>query len=162
MRPLTLSRAQWGTFRLNYLRFRETNVQPDSESSVQDLSGKLSRRHRLAPRRRSRVDPVQPGCALLTKQRSGKPMLGRRRHLNDSQRSLAASRLTTMRHGGDRRSESSGTCAGWSQAQAAEMMNVSERSLRNAAVVDRQGIPELRAGGRSRHHRHPLRRVVVG
>ena len=69
----------------------------------------------------------------------------RRRHLNESQRALVASKLATLSHGGDRRSDQ------FAKLQfeipkasvAAAMLNVSERLLASAAVVRKHGTPEL-------------------
>jgi hypothetical protein len=69
----------------------------------------------------------------------------KRRHLNESQRALVAARLAKIEHGSNR--APSGKFAGRSdvptQAAAAAMLNISERSVRDAAVVRDCGSPEL-------------------
>jgi len=65
----------------------------------------------------------------------------RRRHLNESQRAMVASKLAALSHGGDRRSDQAASL----QLEipkasiAAAMLNVSERSLGYAAVVRKHG-----------------------
>lgn len=67
-----------------------------------------------------------------------------RRHLSEGQRGMVAAKLAKMTHGGDRRSDQAANLpVGPTQAQAAEMLNVSERTLRTAKVVEEQGAPEL-------------------
>lgn len=69
----------------------------------------------------------------------------KRRHLNESQRALVASKLATLSHGGDRRSDQAAKVQLEipKASVAAAMLNVSERSLANAAVVRKHGGPEL-------------------
>jgi ParB-like chromosome segregation protein Spo0J len=67
----------------------------------------------------------------------------RRRHLDSSQRSIIAARLATMRQGARTDLEHSANLPEVSQAQAASMLNVSERSVRTAKTVLDQGVPEL-------------------
>ena len=70
----------------------------------------------------------------------------RRRHLNESQRALIAAKLATLAHGGDRRSDQAAKLPlekSPTQAAAAAMLNVSERLLRHAGVVNKHGSPEL-------------------
>ncbi len=69
----------------------------------------------------------------------------RRRHLNESQRALVASKLATLSHGGDRRSDQAANLHLEipKKSVAAAMLNVSERSLASAAVVRKHGTPEL-------------------
>ena len=62
-----------------------------------------------------------------------------RRHLTDSQRAMIAANLATMRRG-DNSNVPIGTL---SQADAAEALNVSRRSVARAAVVRNEGTPEL-------------------
>ncbi len=69
----------------------------------------------------------------------------RRRHLNESQRALVAAKLARLSHGGDRRSDQAASLPLEipKQAVAASLLNVSERSVRSAAVVRDHGTPEL-------------------
>jgi N6-adenosine-specific RNA methylase IME4/ParB-like chromosome segregation protein Spo0J len=64
-----------------------------------------------------------------------------RRHLTESQRAMVAARVATYAHGGDRRS--SGKSAGRSQAEAARELGSSERAVRQAGKVLREGHPDL-------------------
>jgi len=66
----------------------------------------------------------------------------KRRHLDASQRAMAA-KLATLKHGGDRRSDQAANDAARTQAQAAAMLNVSERSIRHATIVRDSGKPDL-------------------
>lgn len=67
-----------------------------------------------------------------------------RRHLTESQRSMVAAKLAKLAHGGDRISEQAASLPiAPTQAQAAELLNVAERSVRTAKKVERQGAPEL-------------------
>ena len=63
----------------------------------------------------------------------------RRRHLNEGQRAWVASKIEQFRHGGIRQD------ANWQvdRAKAAEMLNVSERTVARAAIVRDHGTPEL-------------------
>lgn len=63
-----------------------------------------------------------------------------RRHLDESQRALVAGRIATMRQGA--RTDLAQICAK-SQAEAAERLGVSRRSVQSAAAVLGAGIPEL-------------------
>lgn len=63
-----------------------------------------------------------------------------RRHLNESQRGMVAARLADLEHGGSR---ASGKSAGCTQAEAADMLNVGERTVRDAKVVASRGVAEL-------------------
>lgn len=68
----------------------------------------------------------------------------KRRHLSESQRGMVAAKLAKLPHGGDRKSEQPANLPlGPTQAQAAELLNVSERTLRTAKVVQEEGAPEL-------------------
>lgn len=67
-----------------------------------------------------------------------------RRHLNEAQRALIAAKLATLRLG-DNQHKTEGTqiCAPKiSISEAAEMLNVSPRSVTSARTVMRQGTPE--------------------
>jgi len=72
-----------------------------------------------------------------------------RRHLNESQRAMVAARVANLAHGGDRRSDQAANLplevpvAEVGQARAAEMLNVSPRSVRDAKAVQEKGSPEL-------------------
>lgn len=70
-----------------------------------------------------------------------------RRHLTESQRAAVAAKLANMTHGGDRKSDQAANLqddrAPVTQAQAADMLNVSERSVATAKKVIEQGAPEL-------------------
>lgn len=78
-----------------------------------------------------------------------------RRHLNESQRAVVASRLATMQRGGDRPSEndnnfeSANLRNGITQPEAAEMLNVSRRTIQTIKAVEREApqlIPLIEAG----------------
>jgi hypothetical protein len=59
-----------------------------------------------------------------------------RRHLNESQRAMVAAKLATGTHGGDRVSEHAANLPHVpTQAQAAALLNVGERTVRTAAKV---------------------------
>lgn len=64
-----------------------------------------------------------------------------RRHLDSSQRSAVAARLSTLEHGGHR--QGANLRLEVSRAEAAELLNVSERSVDTAAKVLNHGTPEL-------------------
>ena len=67
-----------------------------------------------------------------------------RRHLSESQRALVAGRIANLEHGGDKReSQVANLPLGISQEQAAEMLNVSKRSVTSARRVLDEGAPEL-------------------
>jgi len=66
-----------------------------------------------------------------------------RRHLNESQRAMVAARVATLGHGGDRKSDQAANLPVETQARAAEMLNVSERTVRNARKVQQAAAPEL-------------------
>lgn len=77
-----------------------------------------------------------------------------RRHLNESQRSYVAGQVATMRKGGQKGNANAATektnrpidlfvSEGVTQQQAADTFNVSEKSVRRAVKVQREGIEEL-------------------
>lgn len=68
-----------------------------------------------------------------------------RRHLNESQRAAVAAKLANLAHGGDRKSNQAANLPvdSVSQAKAAEMLNVSERTVRAAAKVIHEGDESL-------------------
>src|SRR6266446_470518 len=67
----------------------------------------------------------------------------RRRHLNESQRSMVAARLANMRQGERTDLEPPANLPKVSQPEAADLLNVSERSLRDAKMVQEHAEPEL-------------------
>lgn len=67
-----------------------------------------------------------------------------RRHLSESQRAMAAAKLTGLPHGGDRRSDQAANLPVETQASAAEKLKVSERSVRSAKQVLDKGSKALR------------------
>ena len=64
-----------------------------------------------------------------------------RRHLNESQRAMVAARLATLDRG--RPETNAQICAFTSQPEAAELLNVSRRSVQSARAVTDKGTPEL-------------------
>jgi ParB-like chromosome segregation protein Spo0J len=69
-----------------------------------------------------------------------------RRHLNESQRAMVALKIASLKRGGDWRSEeakSANLRLDTSRAEAAKVLNVSERSIDSAAAVAKKGVPEL-------------------
>jgi ParB-like chromosome segregation protein Spo0J len=69
-----------------------------------------------------------------------------RRHLSESQRGMIAARLATNPHGGDRTSEQGANLRlavpTLTQDEAAEKLNVSERTVQNAKKVLKEGTAE--------------------
>lgn len=65
-----------------------------------------------------------------------------RRHLNESQRAKIAAKLAKLKHG-DVASQKDDRQICLSQKEAANMLQVSERSVRSAKVVEELGSPEL-------------------
>jgi hypothetical protein len=65
-----------------------------------------------------------------------------RRHLSESQRAMIGAKIATMTHGGDRKSDQAANLPVPTQAQAAEMLNVSERTVRSAKHVLDHAEPE--------------------
>lgn len=68
-----------------------------------------------------------------------------RRHLSESQRAMVAAKLATMQHGGDRKSDQDANLHldRVSRTEAADLLQVSPRSVANARVVYTDGAPEL-------------------
>lgn len=64
-----------------------------------------------------------------------------RRHLDESQRALAAAKIATLQHGGDRSKSPIGDLK--TQAEAATILNVGKRSVERAREVLNEGAPEL-------------------
>ena len=59
-----------------------------------------------------------------------------RRHLNESQRSMVSARLANLSHGGDRKADQDANLRlDVTRVQAAEMLNVSERSVKRDRVT---------------------------
>lgn len=56
---------------------------------------------------------------------------------------MVAGKLATLTHGGDRVSEQAASLPVATQARAAEVLKVSERSVRSARAVLDHGAPEL-------------------
>ena len=90
---------------------------------------------------------VQAGVPCPLRDYDGHDPLGfvislnlKRRHLDESQRAMVAARLAPLTHGQrqDRQIFRSTT-----QAEAGALLNVGERSVRNAVVVRDHGAPEL-------------------
>lgn len=66
-----------------------------------------------------------------------------RRHLTESQRAMVAAELANMRHGGNRKDQAANLPLDRTQAEAAEMLNVSGRSVRTAKHVIEEAEPEI-------------------
>ena len=67
----------------------------------------------------------------------------RRRHLNESQRAMVAARLATLQHGQRADHARAANLPVLDQSEAAALLNVSDRSVRSAAVVRDNAVPEL-------------------
>jgi N6-adenosine-specific RNA methylase IME4 len=65
----------------------------------------------------------------------------KRRHLSESQRAMVAARVANLAHG-ERKTDRP---IGLSQPEAAQLLNVGERSVKRARTVQEQGVPELAA-----------------
>ena len=66
-----------------------------------------------------------------------------RRHLNESQRALVATQITTMRQGERTDLEPSANLQKVSQAKASELLNISPRSISDAKKVTAEAQPEV-------------------
>jgi N6-adenosine-specific RNA methylase IME4 len=67
-----------------------------------------------------------------------------RRHLSESQRAMIAARIANGSWGGDRTASGKfAACSEKTQKDTADMLNVSERSVRSAAKVKQHAIPEV-------------------
>jgi hypothetical protein len=64
----------------------------------------------------------------------------KRRHLDESQRAMVAKKLATLEHGQRQTGKFAGVAT---QAEAATMLNVSERSVRTAGSVIDKAVPEI-------------------
>lgn len=67
-----------------------------------------------------------------------------RRQLNESQRAMVAANLANMRQGARTDLEPSANLPEVSQSSAAKMLNVSERTVRDAVAVKNEAAPEIR------------------
>jgi phage N-6-adenine-methyltransferase len=67
----------------------------------------------------------------------------KRRHLSESQRAMVAANIARFGHGGDRVSEQAANLPVATQAEAADMLKVSERSVRAAVKVRDEAPPEV-------------------
>lgn len=69
----------------------------------------------------------------------------RRRHLDGSQRAMVGARIATLPHGGDRRSDQAANLPVEipTQAETAELLAVSGRSIRHARAVLEHGSPDV-------------------
>jgi hypothetical protein len=90
------------------------------------------------------------GVSYTTKEYDGDDPIGfvislnlHRRHLDESQRAMVAARIANMRQGERTDLEPSSNLNKVSQADAAEMLNVSRHSVVNANKVQNQAEPEL-------------------
>ena len=68
-----------------------------------------------------------------------------RRHLDESQRAMVAAEIANLFNGGDRKTDQSANLQSdsVSRKQAADMLNVSERSVNTAKKVQKDAAPEL-------------------
>jgi N6-adenosine-specific RNA methylase IME4 len=101
-----------------------------------ELHGVLSGANYLAPLYFKRLDSEEnfdPVAYVVSKN-------VHRRHLSESQRAMVAAKLATFSHGGDR---SKSSIDDLTQADAAELLNVSKSSVERAAEVRDRGAPEL-------------------
>lgn len=63
-----------------------------------------------------------------------------RRHLSESQRAMVAARLAKLPRGANQHRQ---ICLSRTQPEAAELLNVSPRTVKSARVVQQQGVPAL-------------------
>lgn len=66
----------------------------------------------------------------------------KRRHLSESQRAMVAAKLANLSDG-QRADQAAQICAAVTQNEAADMLNVSRRTVQTAKAVQEQGAPEL-------------------
>lgn len=68
-----------------------------------------------------------------------------RRHLDEGQRAFVAAKIANIKNGGDRRSDQTANLQSENvtRATAAKLLNVSERAVNSAKVVQDRGSPEL-------------------
>jgi ParB-like chromosome segregation protein Spo0J len=66
-----------------------------------------------------------------------------RRHLDEAQRAMVASKIANLRRGYQSNPPIGGLLAPVSQEDAAKLMNVGERSVQRAAIIRKHGVPEL-------------------
>jgi len=68
-----------------------------------------------------------------------------RRHLSESQRAMVGAKIANIDYGGDRVSDQAANLqlGPTTRAEAADMLNISERSVNTAKKVERDGAPEL-------------------
>ena len=74
-----------------------------------------------------------------------------RRHLNESQRAMVAAKLATMRQGERTDMEPSANLQKVCQSKAADMMNISVRTLADAKKVQAEAQPEVIRAVEARH-----------
>ncbi|WP_395661671.1 hypothetical protein [Aestuariivirga sp.] len=67
----------------------------------------------------------------------------RRRHLSEGQRGWVSAQIAKLGQGRPTEDNPANLPVIPTQSQAAEMLNVSERTVRNAVVVRDHGVPEL-------------------
>jgi 16S rRNA G966 N2-methylase RsmD len=78
-----------------------------------------------------------------------------RRHLNESQRAVVASKLETMKHGGDRKNQDANLHL--DRNEAAEMLNVSPRTVATIKQIEREApemIDRIASGEMTAHEAH--------
>jgi ParB-like chromosome segregation protein Spo0J len=69
-----------------------------------------------------------------------------RRHLNESQRAMVAANLANIDHGGNRKTDQTANLRlEVTQKNAAEKLNISERTVAAAVKINKMAIPELAA-----------------